>query len=96
MNRKIMIIGLLALTLLTVNVCVAQELDNSTDIGAELSLCEEPVMEVANDTQTLEAAGVNTHIDVAGKTDFDVIGDYFKVKLSDSTNAVLKNTKITF
>ena len=91
-----MIIGLLALTLLTMNVCVAQELDNSTDIVGELSVCEEPVLEVANDTQTLEAASVSTHIDVAGKTDFDVIGDYFKVKLSDSDNNVLKNTKVTF
>lgn len=96
MNRKLVIMGLLALTLLTLNVCVAQELDNSTDIENELSVGEEQVLEVANDTQVLEAASVNTHIDVAGKTDFDVIGDYFKVKLSDSDNNVLKNTKVTF
>jgi hypothetical protein len=88
--------GLLALTLLTLNVCVAQELDNSTDIENELSVGEEQVLEVANDTQVLEAASTNTHIDVAGKTDFDVIGDYFKIKLSDSDNNVLKNTKVTF
>jgi parallel beta-helix repeat protein len=96
MNRKLTIIVLLALTLLTINVCAAQELDNSTEIVDELSVSEESALEVANDTQVLEAASTNTHIDVAGKTDFDVIGDYFKVKLSDSGNNLLKNTKVTF
>ena len=96
MNKKLMIFGLLALTLLTINVCAAQEAVNSTDIVNELSISEEPVLEVNNNSQSLKSASVNTHIDVAGKTDFDVIGDYFKVKLSDSNNNVLKNTKVTF
>jgi len=96
MNKKLIILGLLVLTLLTINACAAQEVDNSTDIVKELSISQEPVLEVTNNSQTLEAASVNTHIDVASKTDFDVIGDYFKVKLSDSNNNVLKNTKVTF
>lgn len=91
-----MILILLALTLLTINVCVAQELDNSTDVEKEVAISDEPVLDVSNDTQSLEAASTNTHIDVASKTDFDVIGDYFKVKLSDSSNNLLKNTKVTF
>ena len=96
MNKKLIITGLFVLTLLTLNICVAQEADNSTDAVNELSISEEHILEVNNDSQALEAAGVNTHIDVASKTDFDVIGDYFKVKLSYSNNNVLKNTKVTF
>ena len=96
MSKKLIILGLLVLTLLTINSCAAQEVDNSTDIVNELLISEEPVLEVANNSQTLGAASVNTHIDVASKTDFDVVGDYFKVKLSDSSNNILKNTKVTF
>ena len=95
MNRKLIIIGLFALTLLTMSACAAQE-DNSTETVNELSVCEEPALEVANETHVLQSSSVNTHIDVAGETDFDVIGDYFKVKLSDSSNNVLKNAKVTF
>ena len=95
MNRNLIIMGLLALTLLTISTCAAQD-DNSTETVNELSVFEEPALEVANETHVLQSSGVNTHIDVAGKTDFDAIGDYFKVKLSDSSNNVLKNTKVTF
>ena len=87
--------GLLALILLTISTCAAQE-DNSTETVNELAVCEEPALEVSNDTHILQSSSVNTHIDVAGKTDFDVIGDYFKVKLADANNNVLKNTKVTF
>ncbi len=96
MDRKIIIMGLLVLTLLTINVCAAQEVDNSTEAVDELSISEEPILEATNETQVLQSANINTHIDVASKTDFDVIGDYFKVKLLDSSNNALKNTKVTF
>ncbi len=81
MSKKLIILGIFILTLLTLNICTAQELDNSTELVNELSDSQESVLEAANHTQTLEAASVKTHIDVAGKTNFDVIGDYFKVKL---------------
>ena len=96
MNKKGVIIVLLIFTLLTLNVCVAQEIDNSTKVNETLSVSDEPVLEVSNDTQVLESSKVNTHIDVVSKTDFDVIGDYFKVKLLDSNNKALQNTKVTF
>lgn len=96
MSKKLIILGIFILTLLTLNICTAQELDNSTELVNELSDSQESVLEATNHTQTLEAASVKTHIDVAGKTNFDVIGDYFKVKLIDSNNNVLKNTKVTF
>jgi parallel beta-helix repeat protein len=96
MNKKIMIIGLLALILLTLNVCVAQEIDNSTDVNDTLSISDEQVLDATNDTQVLEASKANTHFEVAGQTNFDVIGDYFKVKLLDANNNALKNTKVTF
>ena len=88
--------GLLALALLTINVCAAQEIDNSTDVNEALSISDEPVLEATNDTPVLEASKANTHLEVAGPTDFDVIGDYFKVKLLDGNNNALKNTKVTF
>ena len=38
MNKKLIIMGLLALALLTINVCAAQEIDNSTDVNEALSI----------------------------------------------------------
>lgn len=91
-----MIIGLLALTLLTLNVCVAQQIDNSTAVNDTLSISDEPVLDATNDAHVLEASKANTRLEVAGQTNFDVIGDYFKVKLLDGNNNALKNTKVTF
>ena len=96
MNKKLMIISLLALTLLTLNVCAAQEIDNSTAVNDTLSISDEPVLDATNDAHVLEASKANTHLEVAGQTNFDVIGDYFKVKLLDGNNNALKNTKVTF
>ena len=96
MNKKLLIIGLLALILLTLNVSVAHEIDNSTAVNDTLSISDEPVLDATNDSYVLEVAKATTHIEVAGQTDFDVIGDYFKVKLLDGNNNALKNTKVTF
>ncbi len=57
---------------------------------------DEPALEASNDTRVLEAAPVNTHLQVEGQTNFDVIGDYFKVKLLDGNNNALQNAKVTF
>ena len=96
MNKKLLIIGLLALILLTLNVSVAHEIDNSTAVNDTLSISDEPVLDATNDSYVLEVSKATTHIEVAGQTDFDVIGDYFKVKLLDGNNNALKNTKVTF
>ncbi|WP_405314785.1 right-handed parallel beta-helix repeat-containing protein [Methanobrevibacter sp.] len=96
MNKKLLIMGLLALILLTLNVSAAQEIDNSTAVNDTLSISDEPVLDATNDSHVLEASKATTHLEVAGQTNFDVIGDYFKVKLLDSNNNPLKNTKVTF
>ena len=96
MNKKLIIMVLLALTLITINACAAQEIDNSTDVNETLSISDDPVLETTNDTQVLEASKANTHLEVAGQTSFDVIGDYFKVKLLDGNNKAIQNTKVTF
>ncbi|MBR4447144.1 right-handed parallel beta-helix repeat-containing protein [Methanobrevibacter sp.] len=82
--------------MLTLNICAAQEIDNSTDVSDDLEVPNEPVLKLSNDTQTLQASKQETHINVTSNTTFDVIGDYFKVKLSDSNNSPLKNTKVSF
>jgi len=96
MDKKTLIIILTVFVLLTVNVCAAQELDNSTEDVMEIASEEVPTLEMSNDSDTLQAAKVATRIDVESGTEFDVIGDYFKVKLSDENNNTLKNTKMTF
>lgn len=68
MNRKALIMVLVAFALLTLNVCAAQEIDNSTDANETLAVVDEPVLETSNDTQVLEAAKTNTHLEVAGQT----------------------------
>ena len=97
-DKKTFSLILLLFTLLTINMCAAQEIDNSTtNVDDDMNAPSEPVLGLSNDTPTLQASSQQaTHIDVASNTTFDVIGDYFKVKLSDSDNKPLKNTKISF
>ena len=94
MDKKTLIIILIAFIFLTMNVCVAQEADNVTDVDLEIS--EEPSLEVSSDTSVLSVSKESTSIEVKSNTTFDVIGDYFKVKLSDSKDSPLKNAKLTF
>lgn len=96
MNKKLIIIGLLALILITLNVCAAQEIDNSTEVNGALSISDEAVLEVTNDTHVLGVSKVDTHLEVSGQINFDVIGDYFKVKLLDDNNKAIQNTKVIF
>ena len=92
MSKKIFLLTLAVLVLATLNMCAAQEIEN-TIVSTPV---EEDILEMSNDTQTLGASGVSTKLSVESKTDFDVIGDYFKVKLTDDSNNVLKNAKVTF
>lgn len=82
--------------MLTLNICAAQEIDDSINVTDDSAALSEPVLKLSNDTSTLQAAQQATHINVTSNTTFDVIGDYFKIKLSDSNNNPLKNTKVSF
>ena len=71
-------------------------MDNSTyeDLTGQ---CDDDVLSVGDaDSNVLKESGVKTKIEVVSNTTFDVIGDYFKVKLSDENGNALKNTKVTF
>ena len=104
MNRKTLLVILAVFVLLTFNICAAQEMENATAddvVGVPL---DSQALEVSNDTQVLEVsndakvlkASENTKITVVSTTNFDVIGDYFKIKLTDMNNNSLKDTKVTF
>lgn len=93
MNKKALIFLLFAFILLTLNFSAAQDVVNSTDT-IEASEVEE-IQSISNES-VIRASTVNTHFNVESTTDFDVIGDYFKVKLSDANNNPIKNTKVTF
>ncbi|MBQ2665155.1 nitrous oxide reductase family maturation protein NosD [Methanobrevibacter sp.] len=103
MNRKIILV-LAAFLLLTLNVCAAQEIDNATFDDVVSTTSDFELLQISNDTQVLDVsndiqvlkATENTKLTVVGATNFDVIGDYFKVKLTDMNNNALKNTKLTF
>ena len=96
MNKYGLLIVILLFALLTLNVGVAHEIDNSTKVKDTLSVSHSSALEISNDTQVLEVSKVSTHIDVASKTNFDAIGDSFKVKLLNSNNKAIQNTKVTF
>lgn len=91
MNKKIFILTLAVFVFITLNICAAQEIENTTVDDIVSTPVEEDIVEISNDTQTLEAASVSTKLSVESKTDFDVIGDYFKVKLTDASNNLEKH-----
>ena len=93
MNKKSLIIVLFALILLTLNFTSAHDVDNSTDVAGMEEACE---IQSVSDESVLETSAVATHFNVESNTTFDQIGDYFKVKLSDSNNNPVKNAKVTF
>ena len=93
MDKKMVIVVLFALMLLSINFVAAQDADNSTDVVESTEVME--VQAISNEP-VLEASTANTHFDVESNTPFDVVGDYFKVKLSDENNKTLANTKVTF
>ena len=97
MNKKAFIVVLFVLVLLSLNFSVAQEIDNST-IEDSSSAIDNNVLSASGANQTVIKANsqIKTQIDVKSNTTFDVIDDYFKIKLSDDKGNVLKNTKVTF
>lgn len=71
-------------------------MDNSTSEDL-ISSADDSVLSLSDTNHTiLKQSNVKTQIDVESNTTFDVIGDDFKIKLSDEDGNVLKNTKVTF
>lgn len=96
MNRKAFIVVLLVLVLFSLNFSVAHEMDNSTNHDL-ISQEDSNLLSVSDNNPTvLKESELKTQIDVESNTNFDVVGDYFKIKLSDENGNALNNTKVTF
>ena len=96
MNKKTFIVVLFVLVLFSINFSVAQELDNSTCDNSNSTL-DDNVLQLDNSEDApLEASKANTQLNVVSTTNFDAVGEYFKVKLSDASGNVITNTKVTF
>lgn len=93
MNKKRFIIILTVFVLLTLNFSAAHE--NSTD-NLQTDSEDIPVLESADDDAVQSSDKLATQINVESNTTFDVIGDYFKVKLSDENDKSIANAKLTF
>ena len=93
MDNKALIIILSIMVLLTVNVCAAQ--DNNTDVVAS-DVDNTNIQSISEQTTLRASEKVDTQLNVTSATSFDVIGDYFKVKLSDANNNPISNAKVTF
>ena len=97
MSKKAFILVLFVLVIISLNFCVAQEVNNVTDDDSSL-ISAESDNSIAHSDQTVlkSSSPIKTQIDVKSNTTFDVVGDYFQVKLSDDKGSVLKNTKVYF
>lgn len=96
MNRKTFIIILIVISLFSLNLCFAQDLNNNSDNNLQSDNSTVKVLEKANDGVISSSNRSNTHIDVESNTSFDVVGDYFKVRLCDENNASISNVKVSF
>ena len=94
MDKKLTIIIMFILVLFTLNVSAAHDIDNSTDLEMSEEVHE---LQADSNQQVLQSDSlIKTNINVESNTTFDVIGDYFKIKLSDENNNTLKNTRVSF
>ena len=80
---------------MTLNTCVSQEMNNQTSENIE-SINNHGSVLISNDTELLKASVSDTHISVESSTNFDVVGDYFKIRLSDVNNNSVGNVPIKF
>ena len=94
MDKKIFIVVLCILVLFSLNFTVAQEVDNSTVVGVEEASGE--LQTDLNQPSIKNSSLIDTHIDIVSNTTFDVVGEYFKVKLSDENNNSISNVQISF
>lgn len=96
MNKKCFVIILILCALVSLNFCAAHEIDNSTEIIAQQDNST-GFLEKSSNAEILSASDKpNTHIDAVSNTTFDVVGEYFKVKLSDGNNKSISNVKVVF
>ena len=90
MGKKSLVIIFSLLILITLNTCMAQEINNTADSIQNTSYKLDYTLSKSNNDL------ISTHIDVVSNNTFDVKGDYFKVKLSDKNNNSIKNAQIVF
>lgn len=92
MSKKSLIIIFSLLILLSLNTCMAQDL-NETNLKFENNhlnhTMESQLLSTSNEL-------IDTHINIESNKKFDVKGDYFKVKLLDKNNNYIKNAQIVF
>ena len=100
MDKKSLILIFSIIFLLTLNCSVAQEIDNSTcdnlTLSSQVSDVTTISYEIENQSLKESKSLKDTHIDVVSNTTFDVVGDYFKVKLLDNNNKSISNSQVTF
>ncbi len=94
MNKKTFIVVLIVLALFCLNFSVAHEMDNSTSEDMD----DNNVLTVSDSNQTVlkDSSKLSTKMEVKSNTTFDVIGDSFKIKLSDENGKAISNAKIKF
>src|SRR5574344_929433 len=91
--RKCFVIILVLCLLFSLNICFAQEIDNSTDLVSSQNssyLLKSDVAKLSTSDK------IDTNIDVISNDTLDVKGDYFKIKLVDANNKSISNAKIIF
>lgn len=97
MNKKAFILVLFALFIFSLNFCSAQEINNVTvDDSTPISTVNDNSIDYSDQTVLKASSPIKTQIDVKSNTTFDVVGDYFKIKLSDENGVAIKNTKVKF
>ena len=83
MSKKVIFIVGVVVCLIAINVSVAKDVDNVTS-AADVSLDN---LQLVDDEPILSQNQlIKTQIEVESTTNFDVVGDYFKVKLLDVNN----------
>ena len=96
MNKKMFITIFVIFAVLTLNCSFGHEIANETVCDIDDSTCYEDVLSADDVCENLQSNGLNSHITVESNTTFDVVGDYFKVKLADENNNPIQNSKIVF
>lgn len=96
MSKKAFIIILIIISLFSLNLCFAQDLNNSDDINLQLDNSSMQILEKTNDDIINSSDKADTRIGVESNTTFDVIGDYFKIRLFDENNDSISNVKVSF
>ncbi|MBQ2653865.1 MAG: right-handed parallel beta-helix repeat-containing protein [Methanobrevibacter sp.] len=97
MNKKAFVVVLLVLVLFSLNFSVAHEIDNTTSEDSSYSNANNALtVNNVNKTVLKDDSQLSTKIDVRSNTTFDVIGDYFKIKLSDENGKPVSGVSVAF